>query len=311
MKPQVLCPIDYKHESLAAEAVAYNLAKALKAGVTFLSVEEGYQKLIETVGISLISTKMPALRERLLGEAAKHLATHVSLLSKKLELSEAPPHSAKVESGHAAEGILALVDDKASAVELVVLAKRRRNFLHDFFLGSVAQVVLDNSKVPVLCVPDHPQYTKWTPKNVFFATDLQKSDVDGINVACGIAKLFDGQVKIVHVVEPFQSIVSPEVPADLYYHDEIESLREEHCKKMLKEEEARCDLERERVSSELFIGSPTEELSRLMTSQSNALLVVETHRRRHNVGRLAHAIARSAAFPVLFVPEASSLKSSL
>lgn len=303
----IICFIDLKHQSLAAESVSFSWAKHFECPVTFVHVEEESQAFKEVFRANKevfrakdLIERFPTFIPHLLESANKRLKAHLEKIVR--EQKSHPPYSCEVRSGHPKETIPHLIHATKNAAHLGVIAKKRRNFLQDFFLGSNAEDILNDTALPILLVPDDKKFQGWHPKHIVVATDLSQSNQKSLGWAARLAKRFDAKIKLVHVDEPFSVYLSASLPIALISQPEFTVLYQNELSANLYKESTTCPVEPERISTQLVSGSPIEVLSQMGQEQSDTLLIIESHRHVGKLGKLARALARSAAFPVLFVP---------
>lgn len=141
---RVLVPVQLADDGRARAQLAAALDFARGADV------EVFHALAVRHEISLRAAEVPELvlrrfRERAAGRARAGLDALIAAAG------GAPRARAAVGFGHAAS--LALYKEAAMVPDLVVIGKRQRSSLADFFLGSVTQRVLADSRADVLVLP--------------------------------------------------------------------------------------------------------------------------------------------------------------
>ncbi len=140
---KILCPIDFERDSMDALELAYQIAKQNSATVYLLTV----------IGIPPAgATALPPVP--IFPDAefeAESLRRLEAIAQEKLA---GILHEVFVASGNAAPEILNLAGEQK--VDLIVMGTHGRTGVKHFFLGSVAERVVRESRVPVLTI--HPKH---------------------------------------------------------------------------------------------------------------------------------------------------------
>lgn len=143
MFKNILVPVDGSETSMAAIEKAAGLAKAFDAQVTAVYVIDPYP--FTGVGADFAYGQDQYLR------AAKVEADNaLGAVREKMQAASVPVQTRVAESHAAWRGILDVTDEVGA--DLVVMGSHGRRGLEKLVLGSVAQRVLTNAKVPVLVV---------------------------------------------------------------------------------------------------------------------------------------------------------------
>ena len=82
-------------------------------------------------------------------------------------------------------------------VDLIVVGTKGASPIKEFLLGSTTKGLIRNSSYPVLAVPANSDLTSF--KKMIYATDFEQADIFAINRLVKIAKIFDAEVRVVHV----------------------------------------------------------------------------------------------------------------
>lgn len=92
--------------------------------------------------------------------------------------------------------IAAAVGNKA---DFIIMGTRGAGLIKKIFLGSNTATVIENSKLPVMAIPEKAPYLP--PNKIVFATNFRDSDLKDIKQLSVIASVFGAEIIIVHIVE--------------------------------------------------------------------------------------------------------------
>jgi nucleotide-binding universal stress UspA family protein len=148
----VLCATDLSREEGAAWRSAAQLLRALKARARILHVIEPvpFPYASEGPGIDELQER---LRSELLNEARRAVHSRLDSLQQEWEEDLRPE---KIEAVIAREGIAAetiLFEAKRAGADMILVFNHRRYPVSRFFLGSVAQQVVSDARIPVVVLP--------------------------------------------------------------------------------------------------------------------------------------------------------------
>jgi nucleotide-binding universal stress UspA family protein len=184
-------------------------------------------------------------------------------------------------------------------VDLSVVAKHSRTGMERFFVGSVAEAIIRDSRVPVLVVPGAGSSTvSWKP--VVCAVDFSATSIAALNFATRLTGLFGADLIVIHVVE-----VNPiHVLTDVKFKHFTASL--------MREAEARLSElvltsgvpEGTRVVVEK--GKPHQHVEELVRKTGSDLLIVGARgvhaAQNRGIGSTANAFIRATSVPAIVVP---------
>ena len=142
---RILVPVDGSDASNAAVEVAVALAGEQKAALRFVTVVESSLGILETVGRA---TELP--NPLAVAEAHKKVVSDAADMAKKHGAS-ADFQVVEGSDLHVGECVAKAVADWQA--DLVVLGTHGRRGVNRLVLGSVTEVVMRHSDVPVLAVP--------------------------------------------------------------------------------------------------------------------------------------------------------------
>lgn len=132
------------------------------------------------------------------------------------------PHTispAAVSGSNVAEEILKFTKDLQ--VRMIIMGACGASKIKDTLLGTTTGEMIGKSSLPVLAVP--PQYKYRQPKNIFFASTLDKVELIYLKELIPLARSLNASIEIVHVthleekdalinLETFQKKVAKEIP---------------------------------------------------------------------------------------------------
>jgi len=277
---QILCPLDLSPASAAVLSWARLIAEAFSAKVNVLHAEYSEFPRYFTEG----QVQDLAAEER----ASKHqLQNDVECLARRV-LGDRVPYAVTIESGNAVEVILAKL--RAGNADIVVMGSHGHSGIARLMMGSVAENVVREARVPVLIVRG-PELAPGTRvlRQVLCSSDLRDGG-NCITVAAEIASRLEAEAQIVHAVE------TPGPSAS----DEKERL----CRLVPDRLKQRC-----KTVDVLLHGDPAEEVISFARANATDLIVVGV-RHRHflefsAIGRTTERLMRHSPSSVLLVPESA------
>lgn len=271
---RILVPTDFS--DLASEALAYGARIAEKANGelivvyadTFLPPPHFTYAQVGDIASSLQTSKEQALEElqKYVGERVKGVRVE-PLVIEDLPIS----------------GILATAQERE--VDLIVMGTHGRSGLTRVMLGSVTERVIRETSIPLLAVRSGASTAEM--KRIVCPTNFSEAANDALRHAVGMARLFESELVVVHVVEPGRRVVT---------QGEMEKL----CSWVQSQVTARCEFE------ELVVGTDAaEQIIEITVRQRADLVVVGAQHRRFSdttvVGTTTVRITRHAQTPVMIV----------
>ena len=146
MYKKILCPIDLKRKSDKAFEHAVRLAHQFHSEIVLLNINDEFQTkedmIMSRVSIDQINNRYRdiALKARL----------ELDQLKENLE-TEDISISVLLRKGTPGDVILDVCNEISA--DLIVLGANGKDSLSDYFLGTTASHVVDQSKIPILTVP--------------------------------------------------------------------------------------------------------------------------------------------------------------
>jgi nucleotide-binding universal stress UspA family protein len=290
---RVLCPIDFSDASRRAFGHAAAFAQWYGAHLTMLTV-------FVTSSVLDVPARQLDDRERArLTSALHHLRRSVP--------DEVSTDIVVAESSEAHEAILAHA--ASGQYDLLVMGTHGRSGFRRFFLGSVVERVLRQPPCLMLVVPPHaPVLRPGDPpptRHIVCAVDFSGGSSAALPVALSLAQKANAEVLALHVIEFPPELLQPDVPPPDV--DDIRAAAEADRLGRLKSlipNEARkfCTVE-------TAVAEGAADRTILQASEARhadlVIMGVSHHRTfdRLIFGSTASRVTRTAACPVLLVPE--------
>jgi nucleotide-binding universal stress UspA family protein len=164
------------------------------------------------------------------------------------------------EEDSALDGILKLT--KQRQVDLVIMGTKGESNLSNAILGSTTAGVIQKINCPVLAVPMGVSFE--AIKKITYAVAYNPDDFDVLEKVVGLAKLFNAQVNVLHIIETTEA--GPQTKEN------------EKMKAFMDEANRRIDYNN--MSYQLLEGETIEDsLERYVSENSTNILVMSTHHR--------------------------------
>lgn len=199
----------------------------------------------------------------------------------------------------------------AGGAQLVAMATHGRAGIERMVMGSVADKVLHEGKMPLLLFHprNHRAATTGSPRTIVVALDGSVFAERALALAQYMARAVGARLLLVRVVVPAYSyaLATPEVVAVGTYTDAMTLARTETRSYLAYLEERVRDMRGTglEVQSLMLEGHPAHELVRLASTTPDSLMVMTTHGRsgipRAILGSVADQVVRRAGTPVLLL----------
>ena len=200
---KILWATDFSDEAQEACLYAVNFAKELKASLIALHVVPDFSP-------ALYNTSY-AIR----GELVKRVNFLKKEARKKLEgikKAKEKPFKILVKEGSPSKKIIETAEEEK--VDLIVIGKRGLSAVEKLFIGSVANQVLRHSPVPVLITKKCIQ--KPGVKKILVPTDFSPQEETEREYAWKLAKVFDADLTLLHILELHDYEFSPRVLDEMF-----------------------------------------------------------------------------------------------
>jgi nucleotide-binding universal stress UspA family protein len=202
--------------------------------------------------------------------------------------------------------------------DLIVVATHGYTGYKRIFLGSTAERVVQHSPCPVLVVRQHSNRRNadvdlrtrsgFQLKKILLPTDFSECSQIALNYGVQLARDFDAELRLVHVINPhaypFGDLYAALDPAELIC--EMEDAAQKRMRSMGAQAKTR-------YSVRVIQGLPAAQICNAANDDVD-LLVISTHGRTGLahilIGSVAEHVVRSAHCPVLVIPSRPRLKSA-
>jgi len=197
---RILVPIDFSEYSNSAALFAFGIAKSINAeiklihvykdpfmGGTFLGQRTSYENFSQNV---INEIKQMAQNSML------HFIADLKLKLKKHKLEDVRFHYALVK-GKAEYQIVKISENYRPY--MIVLGTKGVGQMPNDLIGSVSLKVIENTKIPILAIPEKWKFKGLDKLNVLYATDFQDSDFSAFNKLIDILKPFSIKMECVHI----------------------------------------------------------------------------------------------------------------
>ncbi len=149
---------------------------------------------------------------------------------------------------------------KEKEIDLVVMGTKGNSNLANTVFGSNSAKVLEKSTCPVMAIPQESSFKEI--KKYTYATSYNYSDIYAIKKVVEMARLFNAQVNVLHIIDNSKSL------------DEEKAL----MKKFM--DEVNRKIQYNNMSFQLLEGNNIEDaLEEYIVSDSTSILVMSTHHR--------------------------------
>lgn len=166
--------------------------------------------------------------------------------------------------------------------DLVIMGTQGASGLKKLVLGSNAASVIETVDTPVLAIPAGSKF--YAPKKMLFATNYYKSDVGVIERLVELAKKFDSEIVISHIIDEDD-------------FEEDEALYLENCTKLVKDV-----THYNKISHKIYKDHDIKEgIDELVASQKADLLVLSSRKRSFLEKLLDKSLTKEMSYDT-FVP---------
>ncbi|AEE19533.1 nucleotide-binding universal stress UspA family protein [Dokdonia sp. Hel_I_63] len=190
MIKKILVPTDFSEQAENALRVAADLAKKHNASINLLHMVDLPMTLVDAV-----TGNQSELPEAIFFMKLAHQRFE-SMMSAPFLDGVTIEESAEFDG--AFEGIMDYVDKYQS--DLIVMGSHGDSGLHEFFIGSNAEKVVRNSKIPVLIIKNRHEH--FEIENFIYALDFQAENHNAFKQAIAFAKINNAQLHMLYVNTP-------------------------------------------------------------------------------------------------------------
>ncbi len=197
---KILVPIDFSDYSINACKYAVGLAEKLNAEIKLLHVY--YNPVVNSMPLTdtyYYQVNMDEIIREIELRAKQNMEKFYCDLKDKLEKDNI--QGVKIDyalvRGVASDEIVEM--SKAYKPEVIIIGTRGQGEKENDLIGSVAVKVIENTKVPVLAIPEDAIYLGINTINIMYATNFDESDNMAIRKLMNIISSFDFRLFCVHI----------------------------------------------------------------------------------------------------------------
>ncbi len=197
---RILVPIDFSKNSFTACLFAFSLAKSLGAEIKLLHV---YQDPFIDSGYVNTRISSEKYERNILFEieemARRNIVAFVQVIQTELEklgLKDVRFHY-NLLKGKPENQIVAI--SELFNPYMIVLGTQGSGKVPNDIIGSVTTKVIENTKVPILAIPENWQFKNLDKLNILYATDFDDSDFSAFNNLLEILKPFSVHFDCIHI----------------------------------------------------------------------------------------------------------------
>jgi nucleotide-binding universal stress UspA family protein len=295
---QILVPIDFSRPSLKAMPYALAISRQFGANVHLLHISDVAQQPPPTL------LTLPVVPQ---SEWNRRLMNRLQVLAKKYR-ANGNVSALEPRTGTAYEEICFVARELKA--DLIVVATHGYTGYKRMYLGSTAERVVQHSPCPVLVVRHHlgrgnggtdlRTETGFALNKILVPTDFSECSLMAFEYALQLARDFDAELRLVHVINPHAYPFGDEYVA----LDPAQLLRETEYAKQ-KQLRSMATKARTRYTVRVIHGSPAAEICNAANEDAD-LIVISTHGRSGIghvlIGSVAEHVVRYAHSPVLVIP---------
>ena len=274
----ILCPIDFSVESDTALLYAEYLANKFGARVTVIHAER-FEVPLEFTSAQIDG--LVAEMKKLKKDVTHHLRSYVESRHPLLGANY------KVIENSAVEAILDEIETQH--IDFVVMGTTGKSGIKRFTIGSVADGVTREAKIPVLIIGDKSHGPLEEPKleRILVPVNYTKPIVDSLKTASCFAQITGAELLITHIVE-----------TDDYDEN---TAKEQLCKWVPEQTQEKCHYD-----TAVRKGNAAEQIIQLAADEhADMVVIAAVHRpflETTIIGTTSERVMRHASCPVLVVP---------
>lgn len=264
----ILVPTDFSKNAENALYYAIELAKREHSRIILLHAYMVSYPVSEVSYHLIVEQKTQALEEsqqQLKAESLK--IVHAGGIIFECVSDENPP----------VEAVLKMIRERE--IDLVIMGTKGQSNLANVIFGSNAAAIIEKAPCPVIAVPEEATFKDI--KNITYATAYNHSDLYPLKRVVEMAKLFNAQVNVLHVIET----------------SKLESQKEEKEKMKAFMKEANEAVNYSNMSFQLLEGEDVDDtLEAYLDKESTSMLVLSTHHRGFFKKLFGHSVTKHMAY---------------
>ncbi|MBI2462212.1 MAG: universal stress protein [Candidatus Rokubacteria bacterium] len=272
------------------------LAEAIVAIIEPLAREHGAELfLLSAVPPGVTAAPQPPHAEALLVKGAE---TYLARLADGLRARGIAGVRATVRRAEPAQAISESAREHGA--DLIAMATHGRSGLGRLVVGSVAERVVREARVPVLLVRGEPRWDPARARKVLVPLDGSERSAAVLPVVERLAGPLDFQIVLLHVLEPIQPSAAAEIAPQL---EAVERRRRTQAEEYLRDLATALEAKGIRAGLAVRAGSPTDAIRRHAQEEGFGLVAMATHGRtglgRLLFGSIAEDVLRTVPQPLL------------
>ncbi|HRW62140.1 MAG TPA: universal stress protein, partial [Bacteroidales bacterium] len=276
---RILVPIDFSDYSVNACRYAIGLAEKLTAEIKLMHVY--YNPVINSMPLTdtyYYQVNMDEIIREIEIRAKNNMDEFYKDLKEKLERENI--QGVKIDyaliSGIASEEIIAECENYNP--DLVIIGMKGLGERENDLIGSVTAKIIEDTKVPVLVIPEDSLYQGIATINILYATNFDDSDYKALKKLMNIMSPFDFRLNCVHIGTP---------ESNIWDKVKMDSLKEKLVSQY-KDYEIECFI----IEDEDFLNA----IQKIVREKSIDIISMVTHKRNLISKLLNPSIARKVLF---------------
>lgn len=197
---RILVPIDFSDFSVNACRYAIGLAEKLNAEIKLMHVY--YNPIVNSMPLTdtyYYQLNLDEVRREVELRAKSNMEKFYIDLKEKIERDNIK--GVKIDyalvRGIASEEII--LESKQSKPDVIIIGTRGQGEKENDLIGSVTSKLVENTKVPVLVIPEDSLYQGISTINILYATNFDDMDFKAIKKLMNIMSPFDIRLFFVHI----------------------------------------------------------------------------------------------------------------
>ena len=288
---KILVPVDFSVFSDKAVEYAIFIAKKFNASITLLHTVVMFEDDID-------EEEHLQAYEKIIQKKENRRTTKIKSHRSTAETGGICVESVLIRGLSAADSILEYMNDKD--FDLIVMGTHGRTGLMKWFAGSVAEKVVQLSKIPVLTV--HKDLSEINIKKILVPVDFSKHSKIAVEKGLTIAREFNAKIEFLHVVE---MEAHPEFYT--FSFDSILKVNPELKPHILKNLKKLTGVKKDNISYVVLEGKVSKEIKEYADDNDVDLIIMPTRGmsdlEHFFLGSNTERVVRVAPCPVLTVRE--------
>jgi len=190
---RILVPVDFSPTSERALCFAINIVSKSEGEVFLHHVYSPVENSDTDTEKKKRELSLNRQTEAVLMKRLQRFKKKSSDINSKVKVSTIVGHTPAIRS--------ILKFSKQNRIDLIVMGTNAASDFKKAIFGSMAVSMLEKSNVPVLLVPEKFEWKE--PEEFLFATNYQRAERQALIFTIALAKLYDADVTVVHLLDPY------------------------------------------------------------------------------------------------------------